>query len=191
MSKNKYLEVKKYAQRVMRGSKDPQHTFDHLERVRKNALKIVDLMAFKNIDTNLLQAICLLHDVPVTLFSDSPAVGHFFERIAVKKHLPEVLTSLNIRGNEARIIKEAIYFHNFTIPYRLLNRKGDTYAKVLQDSDSLDYFSKDRERSLEIARNKYPFYFMLSLVSRKFLGYGRAHLGKYLNYQEISDKWTF
>lgn len=191
MSKNKYLKVRKYAESVMQRSKDPQHTFDHLERVRKNALKIVDLMGFKNIDINLLQAICLLHDVPVALFPGGPAIQHFFERVVVKKYLPEILTGLGISGREAKIINDSIYFHNFTIPYRILNTKGDIYAKVLQDSDSLDYFSKDREKSLVVASNKYIFYYLLSLVSRKFLAYGRIHLGKYLNYPELSKSWVF
>jgi HD superfamily phosphohydrolase YqeK len=186
MTEEQFQKIKKYTQAVMKQSNDPQHSFDHVERVRIYALKIVELLKIKDVDLKLIQVACYLHDVPICMFHKSPPIKHWLENYAVIKYLPQVLRELDISGEEYAILLNAIRRHTFTIPYRRLNRNGDIYTKIVQDADSLDYFSHEREESFVKNKNKFFSYFIASLFSKKFLSYGRSHLQQYLNYPELS-----
>jgi hypothetical protein len=183
---NKILqEVKDYARKVMDG-KDPQHAYDHAERTAKNALRIVDLLKIKDMDLNVLQAACYLHDVPINMFHHNPAVKHWLENYAIIKFIPKVVDELGINGKEREILMNAIRRHTFTIPYGRLNRNGDVYLKIMQDADSIDFFSLERERSLNENKKRNLSYFMISLVSDRYFKAGRSDLGQYLNFPELA-----
>jgi HD superfamily phosphodiesterase len=171
---------------VLNKSTDPQHSFNHVDRVRKNALKIIKLLKIKNLDSNLVQATCVLHDVPMSKFQHNPAIKHFFENYAVNKFLPGILNDLQIKGVERQIITNAIRRHTLSIPYGRLNKEADNYSKILQDADSIDFFSMEREASFMENRGKYLSYLLISPFVKKFLDYGRNNLGKYLNYPQLS-----
>src|SRR3989344_9315002 len=91
MTKEQYLKIRKYTRKTMIKSLDSQHTFDHIERVRENALKIVELKNLQeSVDLYLLQSMCLLQDLTLTKRRQGIVTyfleGHFIKGI-VKKAL--------------------------------------------------------------------------------------------------------
>ncbi len=186
MTKEKLIKVEIYSKDILSKSSDVQHSFKHLDRVRKNALKIVSLLKINDIELNLLQAMCLLHDIPQSMFNYGPAMKHFFEPYAVSKYLPKILNYLDITKEDQHILMNAITHHPFTVPYKRLNRKGNVYLKILQDSDTIDFLNADREKSFMKIKNNFIFYKILSLVSIKYLSYVRGNVGEYLNFPELA-----
>jgi len=186
MTGEELKKVEKFVRLKMNESNDPQHGWDHLERVRKNAITIVKYLNAKDIDLNLMQAACLLHDVPMSMFKHGPALRHWLENLAINIYLPYILETLKISKGESEILFRAIKFHTFSIPYRRLQRGRDIYTKILQDADSLDFFNYEREESFEKAKSKYFSYRLASIFSSKFLKWGRRHLELYLNYPELA-----
>jgi len=179
-------KIKKFARRLVKKSKDPQHDFAHLERVAKNTQKIVGILKVSaKIDGDLLLAMAYLHDVNHAYFS--PGLIHYFsEERKLKKVLPGVLGKFNLKQNEKQIISKAIYNCPYSFPFKKLNKSGDLYSKILQDADTIDFFSKEREKSFSKARRKFVFYRLLAPFSFWVLEYGRKNLDKYLNFSELA-----
>jgi HD superfamily phosphodiesterase len=178
--------IKEYVRNKMAVSTDPQHGYDHPYRVSANALKIIKYLNISKIDPNLLEAICYLHDVPVSLYKHNSAFKHFFEKHAISIYLPMILDDIKVKNGERWIILNAIKRHPFSIPYKRLNRNGDIYTKVLQDADSIDFLQFVREEGLMENRYKYFFYFILSFFAKRYLNYARRNLGNYLNFPELA-----
>lgn len=190
MTNEELDNIRDYAIKIY-GKADPQHGFSHVERVSENASKIVSHLKIKKIDSNLLKAACYLHDIPETLMPGGPFIKHYLEILAVKIYMPDILKKYVHDGKERKILFRAIVRHTFSIPYRILNKKGGKYTKVLQDADSIDYYNPIREKSLMANRNRYIFYFIISLPAKKYLEYGRKHMDKYLNYPELANYQWF
>jgi hypothetical protein len=192
MTSDNYKKIENSVKEIMEKSRDPQHGLDHLNRVRANALRIVKILNLEpNIDTNLLSAICLLHDIPMNTTYKFPfgMLGkHLMEKSIVLKKLPGILEGLPLTGNERKIALTAIANHPLSIPYGHLNRGKDYYSKVLQDADSLDYVSGERTVSLERAKNKYFFYFLASLIAKPYLSWVKKNIRKFLNFPELADR---
>jgi len=142
--------IKKYSVAQYSRSKDPLHDISHVERVVKNAIKIVDALCLRNtLDLNLLIACCYLHDVVIVQQNNNNffqrAKNHVFEPYLNKKFLPKILNQFDLSKDERSVILRAIVNHPHSIPYRKLNKKGDWYTKILQDADTWDYVSRERE----------------------------------------------
>ena len=144
-------------------------------------------MKFENkIDLNLLLAACFLHDINHTYFSPG-LLNYFLEKRRLKKVLPGVLAQLNIDADEKKIIENAIYSSPFSFPFKMLNPNGNLYTKILQDADTLDFFSKEREESFKKAKKKVIFYALLGLFSKYALIYGRKNIYNYLKVQNLQS----
>ncbi len=190
MTYKELQKIKSYAEEIFNKSTDIQHGYSHGERVADNALKIASILEINNIDLNLLQAACYLHDLPQSMFKHGPALRHFFENYAILKYMPDILKELKITGNEYNILMNAIRHHTFSIPYRRLNRNGDVYLKIMQDADSIDFLNDNRESNFNDIKNEFIFYHFLSLYSKKYLSYARNNSEKYFNFPELSSyKW--
>jgi len=188
-------EIKNYAKSAINELSNPLHTFDHLERVGCNAVWIVKALEIENkIDLNLLQAACYLHDIPINISQKNflGAVGkHLFEKEIIKKNLPGILDRFKLSKEEYKIIFEAILNHPFSIPYKHLNEDQNNYVKILQDSDSLDYFSFRREESLREAKNKSLYHFLLQKFSGPYFVFGRKNIHSFLNFPKVAKKYVF
>jgi hypothetical protein len=70
----------------------------------------------------------------------------------------------------------------------MLNPNGNLYTKILQDADTLDFFSKEREESFNKAKKKIIFYALLGLFSKYALIYGRKNIANYLNFRKVANE---
>lgn len=173
----------------MKKSRDPQHDFTHLERVAGNTLKIVKILKVESeVDENLLVAASYLHDVNHGHFSPG-LINYFSEKKFLKKILPGVLKKFDLTQSEKNIISEAVYNTPYSFPFKKLNRDGDLYSKILQDADTIDFFSKEREGSFYQAKKNFLFYRILGLFFLRGLEYGRKHLKNYLNFPELAGRF--
>jgi len=181
-------EVKNLVKEKTRKMKDPQHGFLHVQRIAILAEKIVKTLGLENkTDLNLLLAACFLHDINHTYFPPG-FLNYFLEKRRLKKVLPRVLAELTINADEKKIIEKAIYAHPFSFPFKRLNPNGDLYTKVLQDADTLDFFSEEREISFKKAAKDFSFYSFLGLLSNWALKYGRNNLSRYLNFPQLAEE---
>ena len=183
---SKTLEkIKVYVKKVSDLSDDKRHDFGHAERVTRNAMWILDTLKIgESVDRNLLQAACYLHDVVVMKRDSrnyfSRFVSHFFEKNLNKKYLGKVLADFDLPWEEDQIIAEAIINHPNSIPFLVLNKEKDIYSKILQDADSLDYASSEREVSFGRGKGIIQIY-----IARKYLSWIRNHMERYLNFPEL------
>ena len=102
--------------------------------------------------------------------------------------IADIFGGLDIDEGESAIIENAIYKSPFSFPFKILNPNGDLYTKILQDADTLDFFTKQREESFKAAKKNIIFYAFLGLFSDWALKYGRGNLKKYLNFPQISKE---
>ena len=188
MTENELKEVKAYVKKTVSNLKDPQHGWKHLQRVADYAKKIArTLSADDKIDINLLLAACYLHDINRVYYTPS-LVNYLFETKHSKSILPQVLDELGIRLSEREVIENAIYSSSFSFPFRRLNKDKDLYTRILQDADTLDFFSKEREISFKKAKKDYMFYTLLGLFSDWALRYGRNNIKNYLNFPQLAKE---
>ena len=188
MTEAQLFKVKNLVNDRVRGIKDPQHGFIHLQRVADFAQKIVKTLKVENkIDVNLLLAACFLHDINHTFYSPG-VLNYFLETKRLKKVLPKVLAEMDIDVGEKAILEKAIYSSPFSFPFKKLNRSGDLYAKILQDADTLDFFSRQREVSFNKAKKNIVFYAFLGLFSGPALAHGRKNIANYLNFSQIAKE---
>ena len=188
MTEAKLNKVKNLVNDRVRDIKDIQHGWIHLQRVANFAQKIIKTLKVENnIDVNVLLAACFLHDINHTFYSPG-LLNYFLERARLKKVLPKVLNELDIDIGEKGIIENAIYLSPFSFPFKILNPKGDLYTKILQDADTLDFFSYEREVSFERAKKNILFYRVLGLISKHALYYGRKNIANYLNLPQLAKE---
>ena len=185
MKEKKLKEIKQWVRKEVKNIRDPQHGWDHLQRVADTSRKIVKSLELENeIDVNLLQAACYLHDI--NQLGNSPGIlNYFLESKKLKLVLPKVLSELEVENSEKKIIERAIYSGPFSFPFKRLNKNGDLYTQILQDADTLDFFSKEREQSFKKAKKRFGFYAFLGLFSNWTLNYGRKNLKDYLNLSQL------
>jgi HD superfamily phosphodiesterase len=189
MTKEKLEEVKQWAKKRIENIQDPQHGWDHLQRVANNAQKIVKSLKLESeVDMNLLQAVCYLHDMNPINYSPG-FLSYFLENKRIKLVLPKALSELEIENSEREIIQRAIYSGSFSFPFKKLNKNGDLYTKILQDADTIDFFSKEREQGFKKAGKKFVFYAFLGIFSNWALNYGRKNLKNYLNLPQLIEKF--
>jgi len=188
MTRFKLLKIRKYAFEEMKKSLDPQHDFSHLERVCSNALRIVKILHLgKVIDRHLLEAICYLHDLTFTEYKPG-LLTWFLEGYFIKKRLKRLslFDLLGISQEEKDTILHAVFHHPQAFPLRRLNRKADFYTQILQDADTLDIFSKQRQASFAVSQQRFIFYrlcFVFFGLSRRLY---KKRLKNYLNFPELA-----
>ena len=95
---------------------------------------------------------------------------------------------MDIDVGEKAILEKAIYSSPFSFPFKKLNRNWDLYTKILQDADTLDFFSYEREASFNKVKEKIVFYAFLGLFSDRALSYGRKNIANYLNFPELAKE---
>ena len=191
MDKITFEKIMKHSLQLMDGSRDPQHCESHLERVDKNAQKIVKILNLQNnIDLNLLRSVCYLHDL--TFSKHKPGmVNHFREGKRVKKIVIKFLKDYDLTEQEKLIIINAVWKHTFSFPWRRLNKKEDDYARVVQDADTLDEFSTERLESLVDSAKQYFMYKVIKKLSKKSIPWIRRHVGLFLNYPELGKEFYY
>ena len=120
---------------------DKQHDLSHINRVLSNALRI---SKNKNVDENLLRAICLIHDLTYTQY-DPGIKTYFLEGKYIKNILMEFLNDFDISARDRRLMINACKNHAHVIPFRMFKkRKVDVYTRILWDADNLDFLNEER-----------------------------------------------
>jgi hypothetical protein len=170
MTESKLKEIKNFVKRKIDKMKDSQHGWKHLQRVADNARNIArSLRVESKINMLLLLAACYLHDINHAFYTPG-LMNYFLESRRQRRVLPGILSELKIDGEERS---------------KRLNKGGDLYTQILQDSDTIDFFSKQREISFKKAAAEFGFYFFLRPFSKWALRYGRNNLKNYLNAPEL------
>ncbi len=188
VTQSKLKEVKKLVKNRISNNADPQHGWKHVQRVAYYAQKIVKSLKLENkLDLNLVLAPCYLHDINRAYYSPT-LINYFLETRNSKSVLPSVLAELDIDGEEKTVIENAIYSSSFSFPFKRLNKDKDLYTQILQDADTLDFFSKEREDSFKKARKDFSFYAFLGLFSNLALKYGRKNIENYLNFPQLAQE---
>jgi len=164
---------------------DPQHDLSHAQRVKSNAVKIARILELdKHLNLNLLVGMSLLHDMHYSTYSPGIKTYLFEGRIA-KKFIKEIISQFDLTAEEQDLIIEAIVSHSHSYPFRKLNKKKDHYTKILQDADTLDFFSDLRLKALTHSRNKFFFYKLIWKIGQKLYYRNKKQLNKYLNYPQL------
>ena len=178
-------KIKSFAQEHYSKSKG-QHDIHHVERVANNALLITDILGKKDeIDRNLLEAICYLHDILMIKKKRNfflSLYNHIFERSINRKHLHTTIEKFGLPENESKILIRAIINHPYSIPFCILNKNNDIYSKILQDADSIDYISDQRLKSFNKTRR------FLSPVSSLYIYLIKESIKYFLNFPELAKK---
>ncbi len=188
VTKSKLKGVKNLVKEKTSKLKDPQHGWQHFQRVAEYAINVVGSLEVEDkIDIHLLLAACYLHDINRAYYTPT-LVNYFLETRNSKSILPAVLNELNIKESEKIIIENAIYSSSFSFPFRRLNKNKDLYTQILQDADTLDFFSQEREISFKRVKKDYVFYSFLGLFSDWVLKYGRINLENYLNFPQLAKE---
>ena len=191
MTQHQLNKIKLIAKAKMATSLDPLHDFDHVDRVRKNALIIIKVLRLKEkIDERILQAACLLHDLTFT--EHKPSFKTYFrEGRIMENKLKEILNKMEMKKKEIQHIIDAVIYHTFAFPFRRLNRKRSIYAQILQDADTIDFFNKKRIKKLSLSEEKFWFYKSLSVISRPALEFGRRNIEKFLNFPSLARDFEY
>ncbi len=188
MTKEELTKVERYAKKVMDKGSDPVHDWRHVDRVRKIALEIVKFLKIKRIDSNLLEACCLVHDI---------YYGNKQEKNLLQTYFSEARESIKVlekaRTNELefidywdwRVILEAVKHHPLSFPFRILNKNRNIYCQILQDADTVDLFNQ--EKLVEALKKK-----KISWIHKNFkfvydLGYNNLRF--FLNKPAVADKF--
>ncbi len=189
MTDDQLAKIHNFAKEEMAKTLDPSHDFDHVDRVRNKALKIARILKVDGeIDLNLLQAICLLHDLTFTKYE--PNLKNFFlEGKHIEKIGSEVLEDFDIDGSEKDIMMEAFLHHTHWFIFRGLfnvTMDGTIYTQILHDADKIDIFSEERWESLLASRDKYLFYKLSWPAIALFVRLGRNNPGMFLNFPKVA-----
>jgi len=189
MTNQKLQEIVLFAKKKMDKSRDPQHDFGHLERVAQNALKIVQILKLeKGVDINLLQAICYMHDLTYVRYRPS-LMTYLFEGYLIRGRLREVYRTINVDPQEKKIIHRAIVKHPHSFPFRLLNKDDTLYTKILQDSDTLDFFRGRRIKKFKDSHSSSLFDWFWQAIIDLVTKRGTENISVYLNFPEIADNF--
>lgn len=189
MTGDQLKEIRQFAKKRMTKTHDPFHDFSHIERVRKNALKISKILKVdKRIDLNLLQTACLLHDLTYTRYEPG-VINFFFEGKHMRKMGLEILDDFNIDNREKTILMEAFLRHTHWFIFRGLFKvkiKASIYTQILHDADKIDIFSKKRWERLREDKQKYFFYKLSWLLILIFVRLGKNNKGVFLNFPQVA-----
>ncbi|MFC1653239.1 HD domain-containing protein [Patescibacteria group bacterium] len=187
MTKKQLLAVKRYAKETMAKTMDNMHTFEHLDRVRGNALKIVNILKIeKEIDLNLLQAACYLHDIHYINHRNS-LITWMKETKYLKAMLPDIIKQFNLIESDRYLLSEAVYNHTHAFPFRRLNQKYSLYSQIVQDADQLEMWSNTRLINLEKTKSFSRFYKIVSLFSGLFIKRIKKNADTYLNFPQVIE----
>lgn len=185
-------ELERIKETVLKRLKDHdiKHGPDHLRRVTKNALKAVKILNLeKKIDLNLLQAICLLHDITYVQPKFKYRLADYvLERSIATRVLYPILKSLSINQSDSKKILQACSKHPHSFPFKRLNKSSDYYTKILQDSDTIDFFNQ--KRVTQFKRQIKPSFIsgLIKPFFNPYINYGRKNLKRYLNYPQLYEK---
>ncbi|HJX45677.1 MAG TPA: HD domain-containing protein [Patescibacteria group bacterium] len=186
LSDNTYKQIKTYSLSRMAKLKDSNHNDEHVIRVKNNALKIIRLLGIeKEVDENLLKAICLLHDFTYTIRKPS-LYTYIFEGHIERRIIRLVLEKFDLSQRVREIIVGAVFRHTHSFPFRRLNKKHGIYSKILQDADTLDFFNCLRIKMFMSKHDKGIFRNIREYLSGKLIEYGINNLGKFLNYPKLA-----
>lgn len=177
-------KIRTYAFATMSQKGDFRHNWQHVERVVINAKKSLIILNVKNnVDANLLFAACYLHDVPTALVPFNIS-NYFRESQIATKFIPQILKHFALSEYEKDVLFKAIIAHPLSIPWRKLNRNSDYYTKILQDADSLDYFSTSR-MNLWINQFSNTKWKVLLPLFRLYMNTGRKFIRFFLNNPQL------
>jgi hypothetical protein len=182
MEEDRFLEIERFLAHYLRVSTDPQHDWSHADRVRKNSLKIVNLLEI-DVDKNLLQSICLLHDAHYTMYKNPLVISYLFEGYFAERATRILVKRLPFTQEEARIAIIAIKYHAKSFPFRRLHKDEDVDTRLLQDADTLDFFNQKRVKKFK-KRNWLTR--LLAPAVDETVEFGRKNLSRYLNFPEAA-----
>lgn len=146
------MELKKIVEIKLKNDKT-SHNYNHALRVLKNAREIAKY--YKNVDYQVLDAACLLHDISFQhgFVKNHPIVG--------AKQCKPILKRLNFSEDKIQKVSRCILNHMGNLEKSPENpKKLPIEAKILRDADNLDALgSIGIIRYVEFANSRgYPYF---------------------------------
>lgn len=188
MTKKQFIQVENYAKKTMSRTLDERHDYKHVNTVRNNALKIVNILNINHIDTYTLQSACLLHDLTYTKYKSS-LYAFLFEGLLVRPELKKAFTHLEIDMQDKTLIWKSVIHHPNILYFVRLFKTKDLYTSILQDADAIESFRKSRIESYDKKyKNKFISMLIQKITTRLYL-YGKKNLIFVLNYPKLSDEF--
>lgn len=186
MDQQQLKKIQFFAKNAMLKSKDTTHDWGHIERVVKNAHSVANYLNL-DLDKNLLKTCALLHDFSFSKNRGNTFVKHSFEVPMTLRLLRKAFVSeLNfVSVQDQSVIIEAIKHHAFSFPYHRLNRKRSLYSQVLQDADTIDYFSKERFQQACQRKSLLITYKLLKFI----YDFGFHNLKYFLNFPQLANRF--
>lgn len=183
MDQNQLKKIELFAKNAMLKSKDISHDWGHVERVRKNSLNIADYLNL-DLDKHLLEASALLHDLSYSENRGNIFFKYFYEvRMTIELLQKAFKFELSfVSSQDQNIIIEAIKHHAFSFPYPRLNKKRSIFIQVLQDADTIDYFSKERFKQACQRKTLLITYKLLKFI----YDFGFHNLKYFLNFPQLA-----
>ncbi len=126
MKRKEFYQLENFMQTCM---KDSAHDREHVYRVLHTALEIAE--EYPEVDTDILLAACLLHDIGREAQYADPSVDHAKEGAEMALHF---LLDSGWTGERAQQVSAAIRQHR----YRSEEPPESLEAKILFDADKLD-----------------------------------------------------
>lgn len=186
MDQNQLKKIELFAKNAMLKSKDISHDWGHVERVRKNSLNIADYLNL-DLDKHLLEASALLHDLSYSENRGNIFFKYFYEvRMTIELLQKAFKFELSfVSSQDQNIIIEAIKHHAFSFPYPRLNKKRSIFIQVLQDADTIDYFSKERFKQACQRKTLLITYKLLKFI----YDFGFHNLKYFLNFPQLASRF--
>lgn len=182
LSDEDYKAIEIFALSKMSRLKSVSHNDAHVIRVRDNALKIVKLLRLeKRLDTNLLSAICLLHDFTYSLRKPN-VYTYIFEGRIERRMTRSLLKKFDIPDETKETIVDAVSRHAHSFPFKKLNKGNGYYTKILQDADTLDFFDASRINYFLIGQDSGLLKSFKKALINAIVRYGKNNLALFLNY---------
>lgn len=186
LNEETYKSIEAFALSKMSDLKSVSHNDYHVVRVKDNALKIAKLLGVEErLDTKLLAAICLLHDITYSV-RKSNIYTYTFEGRIERRMIRTALKKFDIPDETKEIIIDAVFRHAHSFPFKRLNKGHSLYAKILQDADTLDFFDRSRINYFLVGENKGLFKGIKKGLTNSLIRYGVSHLGVFLNYPSLA-----
>lgn len=186
LSEEQYESLKKFALAKMSDLKSVSHNDYHVLRVKDNALKIAKLLDVeKRIDTKLLAAISLMHDLTYSIRKPN-IYTYIFEGRIERRMIRSALKKFELPPETNDIIIDAVYRHTHSFPFKMLNKGQSLYAKILQDADTLDFFDSSRVNYFLMRQDRGIFKEAKKGIVNAFVRYGIRNLGAFLNYPQLA-----
>jgi len=172
------------AKELLKNTRDPNHDWQHMQRVEENALRIKKLLGVE-IDERILRIASAWHDISYAFYKanvfqfilEGPRGARKFKRYA---------NQAGVNRKETELLSDIIWHHDIYKESRLVNRKRSAYHKIIQDADFLEEFNEGRMKNAQkMAESSLYWRFVIKIIKPIFFNWLKKNKDKFLNFKQV------